>query len=105
MMIINLDNNNLTNESLIILTKVRWPLLRELYLCENKLQRLDFDADSIINLENFFLHKNQLKQISILSQLPILHVLDLADNRIDNIDPLFTNKSLERLYLSKEMSI
>ena len=66
-MVINLDNNNLTNESMIILTKVRWPQLRELSVCENKLQKIEFDIDSIINLENLFLNKNQIKQIALLS--------------------------------------
>lgn len=52
---------------MIILTKVRWPQLRELSVCENKLQKIEFDIDSIINLENLFLNKNQIKQIALLS--------------------------------------
>lgn len=98
--ILNLDNNHLMSAGLIVLTKESWPVLRELHVCNNEIAKLEFETGSIQNLQVFYLTKNQIKDICILSELAILRVLELSENRVENIEDLVHLKYLERLYLS-----
>lgn len=52
------------------------------------------------NLQVLYLTKNQIKDVQLLEELPILRVLELSENRVESIDCLIRLKYLERLYLS-----
>ena len=51
-----------------------------------------------------YLAKNQIKEEQVLEELPMLRVLELSENRVENIDSLIRLKYLERLYLSSPSS-
>lgn len=61
-------------------------MLRELHLSNNNIGALSFDVSSIINVQKLYLNGNDLKEVIPLSGLPLLIVLCIADNRVNNID-------------------
>jgi Leucine-rich repeat (LRR) protein len=79
-------------------------MLRELHLCNNNINKLEFNASAIINLNKLLLTNNQIKDISVLEELRLLSVLNLSSNKIDGFDALCTLTQLYRLDLSMNSS-
>lgn len=82
------------------------PSLRELYLEENYIERLDADSlRGLTSLQRLFLRNNQLHTIqpAAFQDLIALQLLDLQSNALTNItSPLFANSTrLEWLDLSQ----
>ena len=78
LVVLNLDCNRLANGGLLALTRASWPVLRELHACSNEIERLELDPSAVKNLQVLYLTKNQIKDVQLLEELPILRVLELS---------------------------
>lgn len=76
-------------ESIILLKSMKLDNVKILYLTSNNLISLDFvEYMNCPNLEEFWAKSNNFKEFDILTKFKKLQIINLGDNKIENIDEL-----------------